>query len=463
MARILVVDDDRGMRDFLEILLIREGYTVTAVADPERGLQKIKKEGFDLVITDLRMPKMDGIEFLKKIKDISPESPVILITAFASADTALTAMKEGAYDYIEKDFDVEQLKKVLRDALERRTGSGATSFVKKDGDVVRFAGMISRSKQMFKVFQTITKVAETTTNVLILGESGTGKELVARAIHEKSPRRHQPFVVINCGGVPENLLESEFFGYTKGAFTGAYTDRAGLFELARGGTIFLDEIAELSPFLQVKLLRVVQDKTFRRIGGSEDITVDVRIISATNQDLEKRVQNGSFRKDLFYRLNVIPIRLPPLRERPEDIPVLVSHFIEKYSKTFSKDIKSISAYSLDVLLSYPFPGNVRELENIIERSVALETSNIILPESLVITEGEYTETAFRTQPIPPGGINLNDELARYEKSWIEAAIKKTAGSRTKAAELLGISVDSLYYRMEKLGLHPRGTAEGKGG
>ncbi|MCX7635737.1 MAG: sigma-54 dependent transcriptional regulator, partial [Syntrophales bacterium] len=464
MAHILVVDDDRGMRDFLEIMLTREGYTVTAVADPERGLQKLKKEKFSLVITDLRMPKMDGIAFLKKVKDLSPESPVILITAFASAETALLAMKEGAYDYIEKDFDVEQMKKIVRDALAKKGTADEKIFKTEAGDVVHFSGMISRSRKMFKVFHTITKVAETTTNVLILGESGTGKELVARAIHEKSPRRHLPFVVINCGGVPENLLESEFFGYMKGAFTGAYTDRAGLFEVARGGTIFLDEIGELSPFLQVKLLRVVQDKTFRRIGGNEDITVDVRIISATNQDLEQKVKDGTFRKDLFYRLNVIPIHLPPLRQRPEDIPILVDHFIAKYAKAFAKDVKSISAYSLELLLSYPFPGNIRELENIIERSVALEGSNIILPENLIITDSDERASLDGDREVPPDGINLNDAVARYEKSLIEAALRRAAGSRTKAAELLRISVDSLYYRMEKLGLHPqlRGATNGKG-
>ncbi|MBU2028170.1 MAG: sigma-54 dependent transcriptional regulator, partial [Proteobacteria bacterium] len=382
MARILVVDDDQGMREFLEIMLTREGYRVTTVGDGGKALNQCRKEKIDLVITDLRMPKMDGIGFLRKIKDISPETMVILITAYASGETALTAMKEGAYDYIEKDFAIEDLKRIIQNALTRRgEKQGDALFRKEVEDAVCFGNMIGNSREMLKVYGTIKKVADTPANVLILGESGTGKELVARAIHENSSRSEMPFLVINCGGIPENLLESELFGYSKGAFTGAYSDKAGLFEVAQAGTVFLDEISELPPLLQVKLLRVVQEKTFRRIGGSDDIRVDVRIISATNRNLADGVKSGSFREDLFYRLNVIPINLPPLRERREDIPILTKHFIEKYSREFNKEIKTISAYALELLMEYPFPGNVRELENIIERSIALETSNIILPEN----------------------------------------------------------------------------------
>ncbi|MBU2252126.1 MAG: sigma-54 dependent transcriptional regulator, partial [Proteobacteria bacterium] len=375
MARILVVDDDQGMREFLEIMLTREGYRVTTVGDGGKALNQCRKEKIDLVITDLRMPKMDGIGFLRKIKDISPETMVILITAYASGETALTAMKEGAYDYIEKDFAIEDLKRIIQNALTRRgEKQGDALFRKEVEDAVCFGNMIGNSREMLKVYGTIKKVADTPANVLILGESGTGKELVARAIHENSSRSEMPFLVINCGGIPENLLESELFGYSKGAFTGAYSDKAGLFEVAQAGTVFLDEISELPPLLQVKLLRVVQEKTFRRIGGSDDIRVDVRIISATNRNLADGVKSGSFREDLFYRLNVIPINLPPLRERREDIPILTKHFIEKYSREFNKEIKTISAYALELLMEYPFPGNVRELENIIERSIALETS-----------------------------------------------------------------------------------------
>ena len=312
--------------------------------------------------------------------------------------------------------------------------------------------MIGNSREMVKLYATIKKVADTPANVLILGESGTGKELVARAIHENSSRRQMPFVVINCGGIPENLLESELFGYIKGSFTGAYADKAGLFEVAHGGSIFLDEIGELPPLLQVKLLRVVQEKTFRRIGDSEDIRVDVRIISATNKNLADNVKSGSFREDLYYRLNVIPFHLPPLRERKEDIPVLTKHFIEKYSREFGKEIKTISAYALELLMQYPFPGNIRELENIIERSVALETSNIILPENLILSQGMTKKEGNLFSELPDTGINLNEELEKFEKALIEKALLKAQGSKTRAAELLRISYDSLHYRSEKLGI-----------
>jgi two-component system response regulator PilR (NtrC family) len=365
-------------------------------------------------------------------------------------------MKEGAYDYIEKDFAIEDLKKIIRNALTRRgEKQGDALFRKEVEDAVCFGNMIGNSREMLKVYGTIKKVADTPANILILGESGTGKELVARAIHENSSRSEMPFLVINCGGIPENLLESELFGYSKGAFTGAYSDKAGLFEVAQAGTVFLDEISELPPPLQVKLLRVVQEKTFRRIGGSDDIRVDVRIISATNRNLADSVKSGSFREDLYYRLNVIPIHLPPLRERREDIPILTKHFIEKYSREFSKEIKTISAYALELLMQYPFPGNVRELENIIERSIALETSNIILPENLVLPPGVEPEGCFPIPELPDAGLNLNEELARIEKGLIEKALQKVGGSKSKAAELLKINYDSFHYRSEKLGIRPR--------
>ena len=286
---------------------------------------------------------------------------------------------------------------------------------------------------------------------MILGESGTGKELVARAIHENSSRAKMPIVIINCGGVPENLLESEFFGYMKGSFTGAYADKQGLFEMARLGTIFLDEIGELSPVLQVKLLRVVQEKTFRRIGGTEDIKIDVRIISATNQNLAEKVKSGKFREDLYFRLNVIPIQVPPLRERKEDIPLLARHFIEKYAREFNKEIRTMSSYAMELLTDYAFPGNVRELENIIERSVAMETSNIILPENLLFSANTCGATNLHIE-IPDRGINLNEEMDKIEKKFIEKALQKAKGSKTRAGELLQVTFDSLRYRIEKLGI-----------
>ncbi len=457
MASILVVDDDQGMREFLEIMLGREGYRVIVAANAEKAWECCRKQKFDLVITDLKMPGIDGIEFIKGLKDISPETMAILITAYASGETALTAMKEGAYDYIEKGFDIEEIKVTIRDALAKKgIRKDDVLFIKGLQDALCFGKIIGKSKEILEVYSVINKVADTKVNVLILGESGTGKELVAKAIHENSGRKHMPFVVINCGGIPENLLESELFGYMKGSFTGAYLDKPGLFEIARGGTIFLDEIAELPPALQVKLLRVVQEKTFRRIGGAEDIKVDTRIISATNKDLEKSVKEGAFREDLYYRLNVIPLHIPPLRQRKEDIPLLTKYFIEKYSREFGKEIKQISAYALELLLEYEFPGNIRELENIIERSIVLEQSNIILPENLVLAgaagKGGYIKEDI---DIPGEGIDLNKEMAHMERQLIEKALEKAGGAKAKAAELLRVSSDSLRYRIEKLGIEPK--------
>jgi len=452
MAKILVVDDDQGMREFLEILLTREGHEVISASGGKEALGLCKRNKFDLAITDLKMPKIDGIDVLKSIKEISPETIVILITAYASGKTAVSAMKEGAYDYLEKNFDVEDLKAVIKDALSKKGIKVEDAVFMKDvEDALSFGNMIGKSKGMLMVYSLVKKVANTTANILITGESGTGKELVAGAIHENSSRKDKPFVVINCGGIPENLLESELFGYMKGSFSGAYVDKPGLFEVAHKGTIFLDEIGELPPFLQVKLLRVVQEKTFRRIGSTEDIKVDARIISATNQDLEQKVKNSGFREDLYYRLNVIPVKIPPLRERNEDIPLLTRYFIEKYSKEFRKEVKKISPYALQLLMKYPFPGNVRELENIIERSVALETTNIILPENLIMSgTGEIDENTALNTGIPEKGINLNEELARVENLLITKALQKANGSKTKAAKYLNISFDSLRYRLEKL-------------
>ena len=451
MAKILILDDDKGMREFLEIMLTREGYDVTCAFDGEKALNLCRKAQFDLILTDLKMPKMDGIEFLKQVKDVCPEVLVILMTAYASGETAVSAMKEGAYDYIEKDFDIEDLTTLIREALNKKgIKKDDAQFIKEVEDAVCFGDMIGKSKEMLKVYSTINKVAGTTANILILGESGTGKELVAKAIHESSPRKGMPFLIINCGGIPEALLESELFGYMKGSFTGAHMDKPGLFEAASGGTIFLDEIGDLPSILQVKLLRVVQEKTFRRIGGTEDIKVDVRIISATNQNLSVQVKEGTFREDLYYRLNVIPIQLPPLRERKDDIPILAKHFIEKYSQEFSKEIRNISIYALELLMDYQFPGNIRELENIIERSVALETSNIILPENLVLSEGLEEAQPLTEFHISDKGILLDDELENIERQWIRKALEKSRGSKIKAAELLHITADALRKRIKKL-------------
>jgi two-component system response regulator PilR (NtrC family) len=456
MERILVVDDDRGMQDVLDIMLSRAGYQVATADDGAAALEIIRKKKFDLVITDLKMPRVDGIDLLKGVKETAPDTAVILLTAFASGETALAAMREGAYDYVEKNFNVDDMLAIVRDAIDRKeTARKEPALAPPQGQDARYFGtMVGRSKEMQKVYALIGKVAETPANVLILGESGTGKELVARAIHDNSARKGKPFVAINCGGIPENLLESELFGCMKGSFTGAHADRAGLFEVARGGTIFLDEIAELPVILQVKLLRVVQERTIRRIGGSEDIKVDVRIVSATNQDLQAKVKKGEFREDLYFRLNVIPIHIPPLRKRKEDIPLLAQYFIEKYAREFGKEVKRISTYALELLMGYPFPGNIRELENIIERSVALESSSIILPENLIIAE-EGSGAAASSVPageFPETGIDLNGELERFEREIIVKALEKARGSKTKAALLLGVSFPSLRHRIEKLNM-----------
>ena len=455
MAKIMVLDDDQGMREFMEIMLVKEGYDVTSVGEPAKAIELCRKTAFDLVITDLKMPKINGIEFLKTIKDQRPETVVILITAYASGETAIDAMKEGAYDYVEKGGSIEDLKKVVRSALLKK-GLVIENHVLKNEEKAKgttensFYGMIGTNREMLKIFATIKKVSDTLANILILGESGTGKELVARAIHENSSRSKMPFKPINSGGIPENLLESELFGYMKGSFTGAYADRQGIFEMARGGTIFLDEIGELPPVLQVKLLRVVQEKTFRRIGGSEDIKVDVRIIAATNQNLKEKVKKGEFREDLYYRLNVIPIFIPPLRERREDIPVLINNFIDKYAQMFGKEVRTISSYAMELLMNYDFPGNIRELENIIERSVAMESSNIILPENLTLSSDTVAGMPNFNIEITDTGIDLSAELEKIEKIIIEKALLRTKGSKTKAAKLLNVTFDSLRYRMQKL-------------
>ncbi|ETR71610.1 MAG: two-component system, NtrC family, response regulator PilR [Candidatus Magnetoglobus multicellularis str. Araruama] len=454
MSTILIVDDDNDMREFLEIMLADEGYDVTCAAEAKQALGFCKKIKFDLIITDLRMPKIDGIEFIKRVKEILPETPVVLITGYASPDSAYAAMQEGAIDYVEKNFEVEDFKQLVREALAKKGAREEhADFIRDIEDAVRFGKIIGKSKAMLKVYGLIKKVAQTTTNVLIVGESGTGKELVAEAIHENSQRRDKPFVTINCGGIPETLLESELFGYMKGSFSGAYSDKPGLFEVAHGGSIFLDEIGELPISLQVKLLRVIQTKIIRRVGGSRDIKVDIRIISATNQDLREKSKNKTFREDLFYRLNVIPIHMPPLRKRKQDIPILTQFFFEKYSKKFGKKINKISNYAIELLMKHRFPGNVRELENIIERSVALETSNIVLPENMIISDEDTSDwDRMMDAPFPDEGLNLNEQLATFERGFIKKALEKANGSRTKAAELLQISVDSLRYRLEKLDL-----------
>jgi two-component system response regulator PilR (NtrC family) len=454
MARILVVDDDLSVLEFLEAMLAKERYAVSCTNDGAKAIKMLKKEAYDLLLCDIRMGETSGLDVLKKAKELYPNIIVIMISAFATTQTAVEAVKLGAYDYIPKPFKTEELSHTIRHALASKPLRQDIGGIARDSrQTVHFGNIVGNSPQMQKIYTLIHQVARTKTNVLISGESGTGKELIADAIHNNSDRRDRPFVVINCGGIPETLMASELCGHKKGAFTGAIDNKKGLFEVADGGTVFLDEIGDLTPPIQVNLLRLVQEKVFKRVGDTEDIRVDIRIISATNKDLEKEVMEGRFREDLYYRLNVIPINVPPLRERPGDLPVLAQHFLEKYAKEMGKRIKKLSSYALDMLSRYDFPGNIRELENMIERSVALSTTNIILPES--ITLSTFKRHAKAKPPsfdvdIPLSGFNLTEVLNDMEQKYITKVLEITRGSKKKAAEALGINLRSLRYRIKKL-------------
>ncbi|MDR3553561.1 MAG: sigma-54 dependent transcriptional regulator [Syntrophobacteraceae bacterium] len=449
--KILVVDDDSGMRELLELLLLKHGYHVRCAESGSSAIEAIRNDSPDLVVTDIRMQPVNGLEVLKKCKTISPRTIVIMISAYASTELAVEAMNEGAYDYFPKPFNNDELLSVISIALHNRGNEQPVSD-SREGPLY-FGGMIGESAPMLKVYETVQRVANIGSNVVITGESGTGKELVARAIHRQSARRDQPLVIVNCGGVPENLVESELFGYRKGAFTGAAADRKGLVEAARGGTLFLDEIGELTPILQVKLLRLVQDKTIKMIGGTEEIPVDVRIISATNRDLEHMVMEKTFREDLYYRLNVLHIRVPPLRHRRGDIPLLARYFLAKFTKDFGKDIHKVSSYAMDILCNYEFPGNVRELEHIIERGVAMESSRIILPDSLTLSLHRRKQQERTTLPeiceIPAKNFELDKHIAEIESRLLQQALNQTGGIKLKAAKLLGISFRSFRYRLLK--------------
>ena len=450
-SKILVVDDEPGMRTFLEIILRKEGYSVETAADGMKALDNINNNVFDLAILDILMPVMNGIEVLKRIIEKSPETTVIIITAFASHETAIEAMKLGAYDYITKPFKIDEIKLVIKKALDKKGLERENLRLRKELQTkYGFANIIGRSIGISKVFELIKRVSELKVNVLITGESGTGKELVARAVHYSGSRHRGPFIAVNCGAIPEPLVESELFGYRRGAFTGASRNKKGLFEEADGGTIFLDEIVDLPTHLQVKLLRVIEEKTIRPLGSTEPIPVDIRIIAATNKLLEEEIANEKFREDLFYRLNVIKIDLPPLRDRRDDIPPLAIHFVEKYSREMGKDIHGISPKALETLESYHYPGNVRELENIIARCVALETSNVIrqqtLPELMVNMGSLNIENGIA------GNFGLDHLLETFEKRTIDKALTEAQGNKVEAAKLLGITFRSLRYRLAKHGL-----------
>jgi two-component system, NtrC family, response regulator PilR len=453
---ILVVDDERSMRELLEYMLSKEGYTIALAENGRRALERIEAAEYDLVLTDIKLGDLTGLDVLRAAKAKNPATVVIMISAYATTETAVEAMNEGAYDYVPKPFDNDELKLAIATALERKTLAVDRQVIEDElKNTVHFGRIVGNSPRMQHIYQMVRQVAKTRTNILITGESGTGKELIARAIHDESERADKPFVPINCGGIPENLVESEFFGHKKGAFTGANQDKAGLLEVAHGGTLFLDEVGELGIAMQVKLLRAVQERTFRPVGGTRDTSVDIRIISATNKHLEDEVIAGRFREDLFYRLNVIEIKVPALRERRADLKTLIQHFIEKYARQMDKEVTKVSSYAVDMLNKYDFPGNVRELENLIERSVALSNTNILLPDSLAMSihkrrwiEGVQNKR-YDVDEVAHG-VSLDDILAEIERAYLTKALEVTGGNKNKAADLLGITFRSFRYRLDKL-------------
>ncbi len=465
----------------LDILMTKEGYHVSGAPGVAAARDLLDRGSFDVVLSDIRMPDGSGIDILRVARENDPDTIVILLTAFATTDTAVEAMKLGAYDYITKPFNVDELKAKVRKGLETKQLRSENRGLKIaiEGRY-GFRGIVGSSTPIQGVYEVIERVKDTRATVLITGESGTGKEVIARAIHSASKRASQPFVAVNCGAIPKDLMESELFGHTRGSFTGAVADKLGLFEQAQGGTLFLDEVGELPLDLQVKLLRVIQDRTFRRVGGEHDVKVDVRIIAATNRDLAKQVAAKSFREDLYYRLNVVDIKLPPLRERRSDIPLLALHFLQKYGKETGREISTISREAMSILESLPYPGNVRELENIIERAVALETSNVITPASLSGLAGMLSGApgrgmssfppASNSEPprsgvsqgaiaslpnpatefdLPEKGFSLERYVDEIEKRLILKALDRTNGSRKAAADMLGLTFRAFRYRCEK--------------
>ena len=451
-ARVLIVDDERSMQEFLEIFFRREGYDVTTASDVASATLCLENDDYDLLISDMQMPDGSGLDLLRVVRASCEDTVTIMITAFATTDSAIAAMKDGAYDYITKPFKVDEIRLVVEKALEKKLLASENQRLRSELRVQkRKRQIIGTSSVMQRVYDFISQVADTRINVLVSGASGTGKELVARAIHDQSDRADKPFVAINCGAIPENLLESELFGHVRGSFTGAVSNKEGLFEAADNGSLFLDEIGELSMPLQVKLLRVLQEKSIRRVGGTSDRSVNVRLISATNRRLDEEVGAGRFREDLFYRLNVMEIPLPTLAERREDIPLLVSHFVEKFSKEIGKAELPLEAEALEKLMVYDYPGNVRELENVVERAVALSRGDSITMDAFPDTILRRQGVSYSCQ-ITDKGVDLEDLVNNYERSLIGEAMRASGSVKKRAAQLLGISFRSFRYRFEKLGL-----------
>lgn len=450
--KILIVDDESTIRMSLARILEKEGYAVAQAENGKKAIDLLKKEPFHLILTDLKMPEVDGFEVLKQAKSISPDSVIIVLTAYVSVESAISAMKAGAYDYLSKPINIDEVRIVIRKALNQMTLVEENILLKKQlKGKYKFENIIGVSPQMQKIYQLMERVIETDSTILIQGDSGTGKELVAKAIHYNSHRKNHPFVTINCGAIPKDLLESEFFGHVKGSYTGAFYDRTGKFELADKGTIFLDEIGTMAPDLQVKVLRVFQEREFEKVGDSRKIKVDVRVISATNVTLENLVAKGLFRDDLFYRLNVISITLPPLRERIEDIPLLTNAFLKRFCKEMEREEKRVSNSAMEFLLKYHWPGNVRELENTIERALALSDGKLITPKHLppkIINLPPSVE--WHGIKIPDGGIDLNTIVKNLEADLINQALQKSNGVKSKAAKLLKLNRTTLVEKMKKI-------------
>jgi two-component system response regulator PilR (NtrC family) len=450
--RILVVDDEQSMCEFLQIMLQKEGYSVDTTMTLSSANDLIRERDYQLILLDLKMGKRSGIDLLRKVNKSYPAIQVIVITAYPSAETAVEAMKLGAYDYITKPFDVDELKELVRKALEKSSLYRENIKLK---EMLRkkfgYDHIVGKSPQILKIIETIKKIVDSKSTVLICGESGSGKEVIAKCIHYNSPRGGMPFVVVNCSSIPHTLMESELFGHVRGSFTGAVSTREGLFEKADGGTIFLDEVGDIPPDIQVKLLRFLQEKKFMMVGGRTEVSVDVRVIAATNRDIEREVMEGKFREDLYYRLNVIRIDIPPLRERMEDVPLLIEHFIQKYSRELGKNITYIHPEARKHLMKYWYPGNVRELENIIERAMNLESGDTITVDSLpsAVTGSEVRFPPVDISVLDSKGFDLEKFIQQTERKLIIEALRRCNGTKTKAASLLGISFRGLRYKLEK--------------